>query len=175
MGSGNQPDACLRVGGSWVETPPRNVPPPQCEALHLNGTDGRHELNVPEWLLQPGLWVNTTTSSVVCTLRVRYNVSLGDTWDVDWKYNDLASSPVQKSLLRSWPVRDWLGLGWTPLKLNLDTAKYGRTFQDRSHVFRVSPRPTGITGKIYNVNALGRKGTPQQVTLLKTNHIFLEK
>jgi len=46
------------------------------------------------------------------------------------------------------------------LSIALNTDQSGRTFQDRTHVFRVAKRPGGISGSatIWNVNTRGRRG-----------------
>lgn len=44
------------------------------------------------------------------------------------------------------------------LSIALNTDQSGRTFQDRTHVFRVAKRPSGASGTIWNVNTRGRRG-----------------
>ena len=59
-----------------------------------------------------------------------------------------------------------IGVLETPLQLAINTAQFGRTFQDRSHLFKLRARnrygvPDG--NNIYNVNVRGKRGNIVQV------------
>merc|ERR1712065_44093 len=53
-----------------------------------------------------------------------------------------------------------IGAGTPELQLNINTAQFGRTFEDRSHIFEVMARPTDLSSsaKIYNMNVRGKRG-----------------
>lgn len=97
-----------------------------------------------------------------CVLRIRYNISTGDY--IDWG-DEAADSRRNgdQSPVTNDPVKDFVGTG--PLKLALNTAQTGRTFEDRSHVFAIKERPDGIssTATIHNLNVKGRRGNNAQV------------
>merc|ERR1719204_2143592 len=98
--------------------------------------------------------------------RMRYNMTTMDyapyTTDSDCNQNNNQQnqSPVQQN-----PTVD-VGVEMQGLRLALNTAQTGRTFQDRSHVMRIMRKPTGQPGtaamqaapKIVNVNVQGKRG-----------------
>lgn len=138
-----------------------------------------------------------------CVLRMRYNVSSSDfqQWPVDAvnpgtskmvdSHNNSKSQYDTNTPLHQNPyiyiapgANDGLADMFVNLKVN--TNQYGRTFQDRSYVFSIKPKPTASVaasnfldtpavdyaamtaslaagGKIYNVNVRGKRGNIVQV------------
>lgn len=98
-----------------------------------------------------------------CLFRIRYNISTDDyaPWSTDSRSNKIVENNVvvQESPIEQNPLVN-VGARNQPLRLAINTAQFGRTFQDRSHIFHISPRPEGITDKarIINLNVRGKRG-----------------
>jgi len=135
-------------------TEPWGIDPPQCfdakEVVardnylgnSVNGQFAGYNWTIPSWI-----------SDEACVLRIRYNITTADT---PW-YLDSTSNGV-RALIGQNPFKDW-GHGW-PLQIPFNTDEGGRTFEDRSYVFAIRPRPPGFpsNARIYNVNVRGKRG-----------------
>ena len=65
-------------------------------------------------------------------MRIRYNIS---SYDLDF-----FSDKSDNGKIKGDPTKDWTGMGLEktgPLRLNINTAQYFRTFEDRTHVFEI--------------------------------------
>jgi len=101
-----------------------------------------------------------SASMAKCILRLRYNISTDDynPWSINSTYDDNPQtgvvSPVQEN-----PTID-VGADLQGLRLAVNTAQFGRTFQDRTHVFYIAPRPAafGASTKIINLSVRGKRG-----------------
>ena len=142
--------------GAWVDEPARGTPAPEClpnawsRTNHLgNGRDGR---------MASYTWRIPDDEAVVgkkCVLRIRYNTSSAD---LDWFADKKSNGKIKPD-----PVADFIGGGVEKtgnLRLNIDTAQYFRTFEDRSHVFEITEKAEGIPwyAEVFNFNVRGRRG-----------------
>jgi hypothetical protein len=167
---------CDTVGGDW-EDYTHDIDAPECtnvewsRANHLgNGRFNQmlsYNWTIPAWsVLEAGdltTFGSTTYAAKKCVLRLRYNISTDDydpwttnsTWDDD-PDNGIAS-PVTEN-----PTVD-IGANLIGLKLAINTAQFGRTFQDRTHIFYIMKLPdagplSSPDGTIYNLNVRGKRG-----------------
>jgi hypothetical protein len=176
----NNRDDCVANKGTWKDSGAWNIPAPECIQApynrdnHLgNGVGG--ETNAYWWTIP-----NTVNDA--CVFRLRYNISTTDYgFEVDSKFNG-AKSPVKQD-----PVLD---LGYVSMvEFAINTNQYGRTFQDRSYVFSIKPRPTNIAAgaTIYNLGLRGKRGnivqtypaveydyTPQQLSVKGNDFIHFQ-
>lgn len=163
----NNKASCEAGGFFWRETGRWGLPKPACMKAwinrqnHLgNGVDGF--ANTFNWTLPPSSDLPCSKdNNCDCVLRIRYNISTGDLNGmggnnpsgrfIDSKFNG-ELSPVQNDEIK---LQDGL-----PHQLALDTSQFGRTFEDRSHVFSIRNRPKNVPGtaKIYNLNVRGKRG-----------------
>jgi hypothetical protein len=151
----NQAD-CVKNQGGWLTSKPFRIPPPDCIESHWSRDN--HLGNGKDGYPITYNWTIPDDVSNNCVLRVRYNISTGD-YDV-WNWNSSMNHP-------NTPIRNDPSIGYMGRNLTLafDTRQTGRTFQDRSYVFGIRPRPKNISANamIYNLNVRGKRGNIVQV------------
>ncbi|ETO09573.1 hypothetical protein RFI_27806 [Reticulomyxa filosa] len=104
---------------------------------------------------------STSTDCVRMMLRLRYNMSTMDydPYNTDYRMNQDDNQGVISPILQN-PTVD-VGTFAQGLRLAINTAQTGRTFQDNSHTFLVCKRPSDASwqsAKVYNVNVRGKRG-----------------
>jgi len=164
----NNRAACVANNGAWKRIPAFGIDAPECiqapwsRVNHLG--NGRHgQPNSYNWTLPFISSVSSNSPTGVnspqrCVLRLRYNMSTDDynAWMVNASFNNNDGQGI-KSPVKQNPNVD-IGASNQALRLAINTAQFGRTFQDRSHVFRLLPRPTGA-----QVRPSNRVGTPANI------------
>ncbi|XP_028415089.1 protein DD3-3-like [Dendronephthya gigantea] len=99
-----------------------------------------------------------------CVVRIRYNIS---TYDYDGNKTFSDKNGAQNSPVTNDPkvaFKNDLGNDFD-LQLAVNTAQFGRTFQDRSHVMILMARTNKISDDVavYNLNVRGKRGNIVQV------------
>jgi len=154
----NNQNDCLSNGGKWDSQASWGLDAPDCQEAPFNrdnhlGNGVAGHTNVYNWTLPTSKTESCINSdSCACILRLRYNVSTAEIpWTLDSTSNG-GNSPVTGD--------PYALVGGNNLSLALDTSEYGRTFQDRSYVFTIAPRPKGVSSgaSIYNLNIRGKRG-----------------
>ncbi|XP_022106441.1 protein DD3-3-like isoform X1 [Acanthaster planci] len=141
--------------------PPDCQPAPWTRVNHLGNTRGgkasRYEWTIPYF---------PSGNDQRCVMRLRYNITTDDYDPINTDasqnqdINAGVLSPIQQN-----PYVD-IGADRLALRLAINTAQYGRTFQDRSHAFLIRQRPNVpdmAAAKIYNLNVRGKRGNIVQV------------
>jgi hypothetical protein len=100
--------------------------------------------------------MNNMPFDVKIVVRLRYNISTDD-YDgsrVNNSFNNNNGANVQ-SPVRQNPAVD-IGTFNTALRLAINTAQFGRTFQDRSHVLGLKARPTSVSNAKAYISLTGQ-------------------
>lgn len=133
---------------------------PHCEAApwtrvnHLGNSAKGGDLQTPNYMWEIPHFPSDKTQR--CVFRIRYNISTDDydPWNTDWTLN----GDKGYSFISNDPKVD-IGASNEELQLNINTAQTGRTFQDRSHVFKILNRPAAALKKtIHNIGVRGKRG-----------------
>jgi len=181
---------CEQNGGNWLGTSWYPIPgAPDCflgnwtRENHL----GNGRVNQPltyNWtlptasqLLAMNFVADNATNTFRCVMRMRYNISTGDydPWNTNSSYNSLNAADLAANInnrqaqtqfpqpISDDPTVD-VHADLQGLTLALNTNQYGRTFQDRSHIFYIKTRPSSLANQyIQNLGVRGKRGNIVQV------------
>jgi len=167
----NETECGETIGATW-KCNNKGMPPPTCgpaawsRVNHLgNGRMG--QMNNYNWTLPKvdDLVAYGATlydgNFVKCILRLRYNISTDDydAYNIDYRMDDDERNGIV-SPIRQNPTIDIGSHDLVGLRLAINTNQFGRTFQDRSHVFYIRRRPTNVPADatVWNLNIRGKRG-----------------
>lgn len=148
-------EECELHGGLWYTYPKfpesecnftcTDAPSAPINRLGSGADDSKH--NTFYWKVPPIPLEN-------CILRLRYNISTKETpWEFTNKNNkELKNNPVMNTT------------DGVPVRMAVNTAQYGRVFEDRTYTFDIIERPIELKeSTIHNVNVQGKRGNIAQV------------
>ena len=144
---------CELHGGIWYTYPKYEncnftcieAPSAPINRLGIGNNDTLH--NVFHWTLPKGPLKN-------CVMRLRYNISTRETpWNFTVDDNKkLKNNPVFNTSQG------------VPVRMAVNTAQYGRIFEDRTYTFDIEKRPSYFKDiTIHNINVQGKRGNIAQV------------
>jgi len=150
---------CEAAGGTWERVSSWGIDPPVCKKAPWSRDN--HLGNSPGGYAQSFNWTIPDDPHENCVLRLRYNISTSDYqgWPKQFlnaSFNE-ERSPVRQDAIVSYYDRLY--------EMALNTDQFGRTFQDRSHVFEIRKRPSDVpdSARIWNLNVRGKRGNIVQV------------
>jgi hypothetical protein len=183
----NQAD-CLKANSAnqWLTIPAWGVAAPDCiqapftRENHLGNTIDGFEVNynwtVPSFA--PTNWTDPANSDCVansncnCVLRLRYNISTSDGSSNSVLNYEEYANPASGFIDftkngRASPIttNPTVTVDGVTVQLAVDTTQFGRTFQDRTHMFHILPRPSNVpaASRIYVLSVKGKRGNIVQV------------
>lgn len=165
---------------TWKEFPAHGLPPPECRENEYS--EDNYLGNGPSGNAIRYNWTLPEIPGDNCVFRIRYNISTNDfSWDTDHKFNapkpgtatkvDLSqeyflnnTAKIRGYEFKQNPeVKIFKGVDFG-LRLAINTAQFGRTFQDRTHTFSIKKRPQHLNNSvIHNLNVRGKRGNIVQV------------
>jgi len=173
----NNENECNVKNGLWKSQPAWGIPAPDCVKApfsrdnHLGNGNGGFA-NTYNWTLpKKNVEKCIESNKCNCVLRLRYNISTADLNVIKngnskklIDGNDPSSGFIDSNAnAGASPIYDDMIVSGSGMdhQLAMDTTQFGRTFQDRSHVFHIRPRsdsniPESV--RIFNLNVRGKRG-----------------
>lgn len=173
----NQPLSCTSASFSWVCGSSFNWKKPDCvlapsqpdnslarvdtKGDNSQKTDGSRLAHY-DWKVD-GTLIPQGQTETRCLIRLRYNISTYET-PADFDQND--DEKIKNNPVRTFGAGDSTleSTETIPLRMAVNTAQFGRVFEDRTYTFVIRQRPSELRGKtIHNLNVRGKRGNIAQV------------